>query len=77
MTKKEKIDNILNNGGVFVLNNTDTVTNYVCLGSNGRTYEIIHTKKTNIFCCNCNNIRNNDCYHIIAIKKYMGETRIK
>ncbi|MFW6016868.1 MAG: hypothetical protein ACOCRK_10560, partial [bacterium] len=54
---------------IFDAQETDKIILYICKGNSGELYDIIYDKASDKYLCNCNNIRNNMCYHKLAAHK--------
>lgn len=65
----EKARKYLKEGKVFKLKKTRNTEYYICEGNSG-VWEVKHDIRKDIWSCNCKNIRNTPCCHILCTKMF-------
>ena len=65
-SKLDKAKKLVEDDMIFIASENDKIYLFVCKGQSGRVYELIYHKELQRYKCECNNVRNNKCYHIVA-----------
>lgn len=73
MKQSEKIEKLINENKITLETDTPHYLYFKVKGLSDKMYEIIFNKRTNKYSCTCNNVRNSECYHIVAIKKQIND----
>ena len=69
VSKELKAEQLIKDDKIFLMADTDKHAYYIVKGL-ADIYEVIYDKIKETYNCGCKNIKNIDCYHIVAVKKY-------
>ena len=71
VSKLAKADRLLKEDRVFLVNETRR-NKYFIVGGRSEIYNVVYDKIKDKWSCTCRNIREVDCYHIVACKKMIN-----
>ena len=77
LSKDEKIAQTLKEDKCFLCAETYRYKYYVCKGVSNKIYDVIYFKGLDKWKCNCDNIRDTDCYHIEVCKILKAEEEVE
>ena len=65
---QSKAEKLLKEDRVFLLAETTKFEYYICRSFSNKVYSIIYNKISNTYNCNCKNLKEIECSHILSVK---------